>query len=456
MRKWWLLVALALCCLAGCAQAQEFYFTKGYIVSDGAGGAVIYESNSEDSRMLGCALPGAPVTVVGFEGEWRWIHLGHTEDDDLLLGYVRGDRITDEASPLVSMTLEEAFALDSQKQNVRLATLEAGARLELAGQTDEYWLVSMDGRVGTVPLDALSPDADTLALLDADYLAKVAQDAANRQAMQAYQEEMTLRYSPDSRAWPLEQREHFRQLQERCGILDAWVDELPAAGELDQQAATELACQCFQEMWGVDPTSEGWHIFVAFGYNRMEPKVRLWQFTFQEGDAEENSFRMQLTASDGEVYRTSSAEAFLISRRAGGYSPQDALQDTLDVWTERLGREPADWTIDEQYAFANLPIAKVLNYNSQVTVPNAWEIPMDEALSTAKLGLMYRYGLEEAQLDDMRVRVMALDLSGARKYQFSWSQWNEEESMWTWLYVAEVDMGTGGILNLQGPGEGNG
>ena len=69
---------------------------------------------------------------------------------------------------------------------------------------------------------------------------------------------------------------------------------------------------------------------------------------------------------------------------------------------------------------------------------------------------MHRYGLEETQLDGWRLETKAAEIQPSRLYQFSWYRWKEEEALWECLYTAHVDMRTGKIVVLVGPGEGNG
>lgn len=456
MWKRWLAVCLCLC-LAGWAQA-EAYYTYGYICGEDS--VVIYEAERSDSRMLGCVFPGTPVTVIAHQGEWYWIHLDHQEQDDMLMGYVKADQVSrtapDAQLPVVSLLGEEPVRLCSEHQHITRAMLEAGTEVELMGQTDIYWIVRADGQMGTIPVESAEPAQAALSLLNADYLAQVQQDEANRQAMITYAEEAEIRFGADNRKWPLQQRQEYGRLQEACGIFNVWVDEMPRSTELDQETALRMAKDYFRQMWGVDANAEAWQIYTAFGYNRMEPNARLWQFTFQETAYEESQFLMQLTADTGELYRTSSADAFMSARRKHGYTADQALQDALAEWSERLGRDVEEWTIEEQYDFAQTPVAQLAHYYENATVPKDWEVPVDEALSTARLGLMHRYGLDAEELDRLQLRTQAMENLPERFYYFTWSSWNAEMELWECLYVAQIDMGTGEIMTLSGPGEGNG
>lgn len=73
------------------------------------------------------------------------------------------------------------------------------------------------------------------------------------------------------------------------------------------------------------------------------------------------------------------------ARRKHGYTADQALQDALTEWSERLGRDVEEWTIEEQYDFAQTPVAQLAHYYENATVPKDWEVPVDEALSTARL-----------------------------------------------------------------------
>lgn len=130
--------------------------------------------------------------------------------------------------------------------------------------------------MGTIPVESAEPAQAALSLLNADYLAQVQQDEANRQAMITYAEEAEIRFGADNRKWPLQQRQEYGRLQEACGIFNVWVDEMPQSTELDQETALQMAKDYFRQMWGVDANAEAWQIYTAFGYNRMEPNARLW------------------------------------------------------------------------------------------------------------------------------------------------------------------------------------
>lgn len=69
---------------------------------------------------------------------------------------------------------------------------------------------------------------------------------------------------------------------------------------------------------------------------------------------------------------------------------------------------------------------------------------------------MHRYGLEAEELDRLQLRTQAMENLPERFYYFTWSSWNTEIELWECLYVAQIDMGTGEIMTLSGPGEGNG
>lgn len=459
MRKTGVLVCLLLFCLAGAARAESYY-TKGYIQSEQQAGVVLYAEDSGDSEMLACFLPGAPVTVIAHQGSWYWVHLGHEEEDDMLTGYVLASQVSSqapaEALPKTEIAGEEQVALNTQGRCVWLGALEPGQEVEVLGRGMQCWFVRAGEQVGAVDAAFINAGENLVDRLEKDFYAYLIQTEANWRALNDFQEEASVQYGADQRVWPLEARYQYNLLEEKCGMADPWVDELPSANELEQSEALALAKDYFRELWGIDADQEEWRIFIAFGYNRMEPKVRLWQFTFQKGDTEGNDFRMQLAAETGEMYRTSNATDFLQSLRTDEYTIEDAFHDAQKEWEERLGREMMEWTIEERYAFANLPVSKVMGFDSQATVPLEWEISEEEALSTAKLGLMYRYGLEEAQLDGWRMETMAMEIPPSRMYQFSWYRWKEAENLWECLYTAHVDMRTGEILILLGPGEGNG
>lgn len=459
MRKMGMLICLLLCCLVGAVRAESDY-TKGYIQSEQQAGVVLYAEDSQDSQMLACLLPGAPVTVVAYQGSWYRVHLGHQEDDDMLTGYVLANQISSqapaEAMPRTEIAGEEPVALDTQGRCVLLDMLEPGQEVEVLGRGMQSWLVRAGDKVGAVGANAISAKENLEDRLDESYYAYLTQAEANWEALNTFLEEASVQYGADQRIWPVEARHAYNLLEEKCGIANPWVDELPNADELEQSEALALAKDYFREMLGVNAAQQEWQIFIAFGYNRMEPKVRLWQFTFQKEGMEGYDFRMQLVAETGEMYRTSNPTDFLQALSTEEYTIEDAFHDTQKEWEERLGREMMDWTIEERYAFANLPVCKVVNFDSQATVPQEWEIPVEEALSTAKLGLMHRYGLEEAQLDGLRMETTASEIPPSRMYQFSWYRWKEEEALWECLYTAHVDMGTGEIMVLLGPGEGNG
>lgn len=453
---WKRLLAVCLCLvLTGCAQAEEYY-TYGYIC--GETGVVIFAEDNEQSRRLGCVFPGTPVTVVAHQGEWRWVHLGHTEQEGMLLGYVRKDQVSYEAPeaqlPQVTLLGEERVALLSEDQHMTRAILDSGETLALLGQADVYWIVCAGEQVGAIPLACAEPTQQALAAMDADFLAQVAQEEANRQALQAFRDQAEAAYGTDSRAWPLEQRLENDRLEEACGIFNVWVNELPAGDEIDQQAATDRAKACFREMWGIDAETGEWQIFTAFGYNRMEPHVRLWQFTFEEKSCAESSFLLQFTADTGELYRTSNPETFMRARTANGHTVADTLRNTMEEWSRQLGREAAEWTVEEQFAFAQTPIAKIAGYRQDAVLPNQWEIPLAEALSTARLGLTRRYGLEAETLDAWHMRVEASEVMGERCYVFSWFCWEEDQRLAECQYTAQVNMGTGELMELTAPGEG--
>lgn len=447
---WKRLLAVCLCLiLTGCAQGEEYY-TYGYIC--GSKGVVIFAENNDQSRRLGCVFPGTPVTVVAHQGEWRWIHLGHTEQEGMLLGYVRVDQVADEAPdmqlPQVTLQGDEQVALLSEDQHITREILEPGETLTLLGQTDVYWLVRAGEQIGTIPMACAEPAQQAIAGMDADFLKQVAQEEADRQALQAFREQAEAAYGADSRAWPLDQRLEHDRLEEACGILNVWVNELPADDEIDQQAATDRAKDCFRELWGIDAETGEWHIFTAFGHSRMEPHVRLWQFTFEEKACAESSFLLQLTADTGELYRTSNPDAFMQARNANGHTVTDTLHNTMEEWNRRLGRDVAEWTVEEQFAFAQTPIAKLAGYRQNAVLPNQWEIPLSEALSTARLGLMHRYGLEAETLDAWQMRAEASEVMGERCYVFSWFCWKQDQALWECQYTAQVNMGTGELMYL--------
>lgn len=455
---WKRCLIMCLClCLIGCAQAESYY-TYGYIC--GESGVTIHEADSSDSRMLGCVFPGTPVTVIAHQGEWYWIHLDHLEQDGMLMGYVRAEQVAPQVEnvqlPVVTLLGEEPVRMCSEDQHITRAMLEVGTELELLGQMDMYWLVRAGEQTGTIPLQAAEPDELARSMLNPDYLAQVQQDEEDRQAMNEYLQRTQTLYGMDSRAWPLEQRQEYARLQARCGIFQVWVDDLPDAGDLDQEAAQGMAVEHFREMWGIDADAEDWKIFTAFGYNQMEPHVRLWQFTFQENDVVDNAFLIQLTAETGELYRTSNTDTFAQKRSQYGHTLGEMLQNTLNTWCERLGRDSAEWTIEEQYAFAQTPIARLSHAYDDVTLPKDWEIPVEEALSTARLGLMHRYGLDAAELDALRLSTFAKEDFGERFYYFTWHTWTEADACWECLYTAQISMENGKIMNLSGPGEGNG
>lgn len=459
MRKTGVLICLLLFCLAGTVRAEDYY-TKGYIQSKQQVGVILYAEDNADSQMLACFLPGAPVTVIAHQGSWYLVHLGHEEDADMLTGYVLASQVSSqapaEALPRTEIAGGEQVALDTQGKCILLGMLEPGQEVEVLGRGMQCWFVRAGEKVGTVGASSINAGANLEGRLEEGYYAYLTQAEANWQALNSFLEEANSQYSADQRVWPLEVRHEYDLLEVKCGVIDPWVDELPNANELEQSEALALAKDYFRELLGIDIEQEEWQIFIAFGYNRMEPKVRLWQFTFQKKNTEGYDFRMQLAADTGELYRTSNATDFLQSLRTDEYTIEDAFHDTQKEWEEQLGRDMMEWSIEERYAFANLPVCKVVGFDSQATIPQEWEIPMEEALSTAKLGLMHRYGLEETQLDGWRLETKAAEIPPSRLYQFSWYRWKEEEALWECLYTAHVDMRTGKIVVLVGPGEGNG
>lgn len=466
---------LALCTLLSMTAAgAEEYFTYGYILGDDAAAVVMYAQADADSEMVGCLLPGTPVTIIGIrfekDEEWACIHADHEEREDQVLGYVRREQVGAAAPEvkLVTATLRvlgdpaDTLDLNSDAGNILLVVVPTGTKAWVWGMMGERYIVQVPevGGSGTVEMAYVE-----LAEEDQQRMDAVIPEAYNQQyeeqrmayaAMEAYYNETAAVYGANTEEWPVEQRAAYCSLNEAAKIYPAWVDLQPRAEDMTQEAARARALQLFQELWNLDATKDDWRVAMAYGYNRMEPKVRLWQVTFRRHvGADEQYFRMQLTAEDGICYRTSSEVTFARQLMAEGHTVDEAL----DAWEKRLGRKYWDWTLEEQYEFNQLPIIQIYDtYFAEAATPAPGDLTQEEAASCAKLAIIQRYGIEEAELDALKLEVQGMYEKNYADtcYVFYWRERVENEEIGNLVYMAYVSMATGEVYGMSSPDEGNG
>ena len=291
---------LALCTLLSMTAAgAEEYFTYGYILGDDAAAAVMYAQADADSEMVGCLLPGTPVTIIGIrfekDKEWACIHADHEEREDQVLGYVRREQVGAAAPEvkLVTATLRvlgdpaDALDLNSDAGNILRVVVPTGTKAWVWGMMGERYMVQVPevGSSGTVEMAYVELAEEDQQRIDAvipeAYKQQYEEQRAAYAAMEAYYNEAAAVYGADTEEWPVEQRAAYCSLNEAAKIYPAWVDLQPRAEDMTQEAARARALQLFQELWNLDATKDDWRVVMAYGYNRMEPKVRLWQVTFR-------------------------------------------------------------------------------------------------------------------------------------------------------------------------------
>ena len=291
--------------------------------------------------------------------------------------------------------------------------------------------------------------------MDPAYLESVREEREKWAAYELYEEQMTAKYGASEWQWPLEVRKEHNQRAEACGLYNHWVDDLPRPGDITQEEALTKAHACFEAMWD-RPVSEGWHTVMAFGYNRMQPTQRLWEVRYSQ-EPEENGgpfFLIQLRAEDGMLQRTSDTEEFANYLVTNGESWEELLLE----WEERRGCPFDEWTLEQQYEFAQLPLVQLSGALTDVTLPRPGDVAEEDALNVARMAIVRKYGVSEAELDAMKLRKVARKSTGewGWYYGLAWCSWVEEEQVWGVVYDAYIDMGMGTVLLLQGPGEGNG
>jgi len=470
MRKWVCMLLAALLCMVGTAGAEPFTF--GYIQGEAGESAILYEKPSEKAKMLGCYVAGTPVTVIGWEvvsagGQegWCYVHLSHSEEEGMLCGYMKASALAAQASahelPTFSMTLregEKTAAMGSDDRNLQRMQIQPGETVTLLGLTGWIKAVMVQERTGTLEGDEpiYPPEVQqVLDGLDPAYLESVREEREKWAAYELYEEQMTAKYGASEWQWPLEVRKEHNQRAEACGLYNHWVDDLPRPGDITQEEALAKANACFEAMWD-RPVSEGWHTVMAFGYNRMQPAQRLWEVRYSQ-EPEENGgpfFLIQLRAEDGMLQRTSDTEEFANYLVTNGESWGELLLE----WEERRGCPFDEWTLEQQYEFAQLPLVQLSGALTDVTLPRPGDVAEEDALNVARMAIIRKYGVSEAELDAMKLRKVARKSTGewGWYYGFAWCSWVEEEQVWGVIYDAYIDMGMGTVLLLQGPGEGNG
>ena len=82
----------------------------------------------------------------------------------------------------------------------------------------------------------------------------------------------------------------------------------------------------------------------------------------------------------------------------------------------------------------------------------------EEAASCAKLALIQRYGIEEAELDALKLEVQGMYEKEYADtcYVFYWREPVENEEIGNLVYMAYVSMATGEVYAMSSPDEGNG
>lgn len=461
---------LALCLLLGCsAHAEESTVTYGYLQGGLEDSVIVYASARENAEMSGCYLPGTPVMVLAYGQDWTHVRLSHQENsEDSVMGFVHtgqvGTTAPKTALPVAQLQApegEESVEVNSDCANLGLDVYPQGTSVQLIGQHEVYWAILVDGKTGTIEKEyAALPDETQERLekaLDTAYVTAVEQWVAATKAVEEYSAATEAAYGYNLAAWPLEQRAELCRLENMAGIEAYWQDQLPTSDMLSEEDAKARAVDIFRTLWNIDPLTEDWRIYVAYGYNMMQPSVLLWQFTFNRADRDPSNapFVLQLTAKDGTCYRTSDTEAFAQLLISNGQS----LEEVLAAWEERLGGFYEQWTLQEQYEFSQLPIAKLNDYMQDAVLPGVGAVSQEEALSNAKLALIKRFGMEESELDALRVTVQG-EHSAIYADDCYWFIWREVpeagERIGGMLYDVHVSMSTGEVYETMGPEDGNG
>ena len=458
----WLLM---LCVLLGCgASAEENSWTLGYLQGGPEASVIIYDSARENANMLGCYLPGTPVMILSAQQDWARVRLGHQlAYEDEIVGFVHADQVGETApeTELPAATLqgsadEEDIAVGSDCANLSTGFYPQGTSVQLIGQYEGYWAILLDGATGTIEKQYVAMTDEVQArmekALDATYVEKVEQRLAALRAVEEYTASVEAEYGYETAAWPLEQRAELCRLEGLAGIKAYWQDLLPTPDVLTEAEATARAVDIFKTLWNIDPQAEDWSIYVAYGYNVMQPTIRLWQFTFQRTNY---TFVLQLTATDGVCYRTSDTETFAQLLQSNGQT----FDDVLTAWEERLGGDYEQWSLQDQYDFSQLPIVRLSSYMQDAVMPGPGAISQEEAISNAKLALIRRFGMEEAELDTLCLSVQGQHSNAYADdcYYFIWREQPEPgEKIGNMLYGVYVSMNTGEVYATEGPEDGNG
>lgn len=165
-----------------------------------------------------------------------------------------------------------------------VTVLSAGTQVEVLGRTERFYHVRTGNTLcGFVPVECLSFDADTQALMDS--IVPEHFDSIQPGQQESYEEYMTriealLDEYGDSNDWPLDIKAKATEIRMAYGFdTDLAVNILPGEGDMSMEQATAFADARVAQLYGMTEEKYAYRRY-SFYYDPQTPEEHLWKIYY--------------------------------------------------------------------------------------------------------------------------------------------------------------------------------
>ena len=403
------------------AGLQTAYVTR----ADAEGAPMLFVPSANDLAIpIASYFNGVPVTIVekrassaplewGYkDGEENWANVlvGGDGTADGISGWIPLFYLSEAPAklPVAKLTTGSptgyvnVYTLNDTDSTL-INTFGAGTQVTLLGCVQKWYQIELNGVYGFVQRENLSIDGATQKRFDT-FLPTRFFDMDRTQYQQTltfgrlYEEKAAEYGGKPVEYWSLEDKAWYGQMEETyLGSHDHYY-QLPQEGDLQKDAAVDIAWNVFLADCHPQNTIRDDYDFNLgfFTIPDLEGDLKKWQVEISLKGATA-SFQVVMSSPEGAILEKGGAESYMME--AQGEMERAAYNRALEEWEKERGKPYYSWPLSDKAEFSR-------KYSDGRTIlPDGKAISQEKAEELARGELQTRYGIAKEEMDAWKTGV---------------------------------------------------